>query len=238
MEFLLESGQTPERDQKKMIKDHEFDEKQEMFLERLWHLREKGRNTRAALLEDPGQEDYERLLGDFQRVGCLKLDGDRIEFLPKCEEYTRDIIRRRRLTEVLLYNVLKLEMNAAETNACKIEHIVNQEVADSICAFLGHPGQCPHGHPIPRGKCCQARDENIEPLVKPLTKIPPGKKSRVAFISSDETGVLRRLSSLGIYPGAVVGIRQHRPTAILHAGETDIALEPALVERIYGRLLT
>ncbi|MCK5178590.1 MAG: ferrous iron transport protein A [Candidatus Omnitrophica bacterium] len=65
-----------------------------------------------------------------------------------------------------------------------------------------------------------------------------GKKTRVAFIASDEGGILRRLSSLGVHPGAVVSIRQYQPTAILRAGETDIALEPALVERIYCRLLT
>jgi DtxR family Mn-dependent transcriptional regulator len=161
-----------------------------------------------------------------------------VDFMPKGEEYARDIIRRRRLTEVLLHNVLKLKMNTVETNACKIEHIVNEEVTDSICAFLGHPMQCPHGSPIPRGKCCRERDENIEPLLKPLSKIAPGKKTRVAFIASDEGGVLRRLTSLGVHPGAVVSVRQHQPTAILKAGETDIALEPALVERIYCRVLT
>ncbi|MCK5179712.1 MAG: ferrous iron transport protein A [Candidatus Omnitrophica bacterium] len=50
--------------------------------------------------------------------------------------------------------------------------------------------------------------------------------------------IICRLSSLGVYPGAVINVRQHQPTAILRTGETDIALELALVERIYCRLLT
>ena len=220
------------------MKDHELNENQEMFLERLWCLREKGKNAQNILLGTQDQKNRKELLAKFQETDYLKTEGDHVDFMPKGEEYARDIIRRRRLTEVLLYNVLKLEMNTVETNACKIEHIINQEVTDSICAFLGHPMRCPHGSSIPRGKCCRGRDENIEPLVKPLSKMPPGKRTRVAFIASDEGGVLRRLTSLGVYPGAVVNIRQHQPTAILRAGETDIALEPALVERIYGRVLT
>lgn len=220
-----------------MIQDSKFSEDQEMFLERLWFLREKGKNTRRALMGTRDRDKRHELLAGFQQTGYMDTDGERVDFMPEGEACARNIIRRRRLTEVLLYNVLKLKMNTVETNACKIEHIINEEVTDSICAFLGHPVQCPHGGPIPAGKCCGARDENIEPLIKPLNKIPLGRKTKVVFIASDEGGVLRRLTSLGVYPGAVVNIRQHRPTAVLRAGETDIALEPALIGRIYCRPL-
>ncbi len=221
-----------------MMQDYELNENQEMFLERLWCLRERDKNAQNVLMGTQDQQNRKKLLADFQKTGHLKIEGGQVNFLQKGEEYTRDIIRRRRLTEVLLYNILKLEMNTVETSACKIEHIINQEVTDSICSFLGHPIQCPHGRPIPKGKCCHGRDENIEPLVKPLSKIPLGKKTRVVFISSNESGALRRLTSLGVYPGAIVSIRQNQPTAILRAGETDIALEPTLVEHIYCRLVT
>ena len=218
-----------------MIIEHELNEDQEMFLERLWCLREKGKNACNILIGTHETKNRKDLLATFQKSGYLNVIGEQVNFMPKGEVYARDIIRRRRLTEVLLYNVLKLEMNTVETSACKIEHIINQEVTDSICAFLGHPVQCPHGQPIPRGECCKEADESIEPLIKPLNKLPLGKTAKVVFIASDESGVLRRLTSLGVYPGALVSIRQYKPTAILRAGETDIALEPALVERIYGR---
>jgi len=218
-----------------MIHTHELNEDEEMFLERLWCLKEKGKNSKRALMGTQEQAHRQALFKKFQDLQYMKESGDMVVFLPPGEDYARDIIRRRRLTEVLLYNVLKLEMNTVETSACKIEHIINQEVTDSICAFLGHPIQCPHGGPIPRGHCCEERDENIEPLIKPLSKMPIGEKVKVVFISSDEGGVLRRLTSLGVYPGAVVNIRQNQPTAVLRAGETDIALEPLLMDRIYCR---
>ena len=119
-----------------MMQDYEFNENQEMFLERLWCLREKGKNTQDRFLGTQDQQNRKDLLVQFQETGYLKIDGAHVDFMPKGEEYARGIIRRRRLTEVLLYNVLRLEMNTVETNACKIEHIVNQEVTDSICAFL------------------------------------------------------------------------------------------------------
>ena len=124
-----------------MMQDYEFNENQEMFLERLWRLRGKGRNSRDILLGTQDQQNRKELLAKFQETDCVKLDGEQVDFMPKGEEYQRDIIRR-------------------------------------------------------------------------------------------------RLSSLGVHPGAVINVRQHQPTAILMAGETDIALEPALVERIYCRLLT
>jgi DtxR family Mn-dependent transcriptional regulator len=38
--------------------------------------------------------------------------------------------------------------------ACRMEHIIDPEVTDSICSFLGHPRRCPHGKSIPTGDCC------------------------------------------------------------------------------------
>jgi Mn-dependent DtxR family transcriptional regulator len=42
-----------------------------------------------------------------------------------------------------------------EQQACKFEHILSPEATDKICTFLGHPKTCPHGAPIPPGKCCR-----------------------------------------------------------------------------------
>jgi DtxR family Mn-dependent transcriptional regulator len=42
-----------------------------------------------------------------------------------------------------------------EIAACRMEHIINPEVTNSICSFLGHPKSCPHGRSIPTGDCCE-----------------------------------------------------------------------------------
>ena len=66
--------------------------------------------------------------------------------------------RAHRLAERLFTDVLSLrDEEAVESNACQFEHILSPELTDRICTFLGHPETCPHGSPIPRGKCCLAK---------------------------------------------------------------------------------
>lgn len=210
-------------------------ENEEMFLERVWCLREQGRNTKPFVIGTHDTQVREELLSRFRDKGFILLQEGSLDFTPNGETCARDIIRRRRLTEVLLFNVLKLNMSTVETSACKIEHIINDEVADSICAFLGHPVQCPHGNAIPRGPCCQTQEEKLNPLLKPLEQMAVGQQARVAFIAAKKDGMLHRLMSLGIYPGTLISIRQHSPTVVLRLGETDIALEPELAKQIYCR---
>ena len=63
-------------------------------------------------------------------------------------------MRRRRLAEVLFSSALHLPDPEVELAACRMEHIIDPEVENSICSFLGHPRNCPHGRPIPQGNCC------------------------------------------------------------------------------------
>lgn len=213
----------------------DLSESEEMFLERLWCLREIEKNTRRALIGTHDGPLRERLLEGFQQKGLVSVKEEKVDLTDAGFAYARDVIRRRRLTEVLLHNVLELNLNVAETSACKIEHLINEEVTDSICTFLGHPVQCPHGKPIPRGGCCQQNKGSLKPLIEPLRNLPVGKKARIVFITSEDAGVLQRLTSLGLYPGVVVSVRQHTPTVILRAGETDIAIDSSFGDRIYCR---
>ena len=47
-----------------------------------------------------------------------------------------------------------MDRHAAEKEACRFEHILSDGATERICTFLGHPGLCPHGYPVPRGECC------------------------------------------------------------------------------------
>ncbi|OGX07035.1 MAG: hypothetical protein A2Z88_03000 [Omnitrophica WOR_2 bacterium GWA2_47_8] len=212
-----------------------LNEEQEMFLESLWCLKERGCDTKSALVSGEGCGQKEALLQELIERQYLARDKDRVDFTVSGRAYTQQLIRRRRLTEVLLHNVLNLNLSTAEASACRIEHIINEEVTDSICAFLGHPTQCPHGQPIPRGNCCKKEDSELRPLIEPLKNTAIGKKVRVVFIKSGDHGVLNRLMSLGIHPGALISVRQLRPTVIVSVGETDVALDPVLIDGIFCR---
>lgn len=66
------------------------------------------------------------------------------------------IVRNHRLSELLLTDILDVKFNedVHEEAICGLEHHISEDIADAVCTKLGHPRQCPHGHPIPKGKCC------------------------------------------------------------------------------------
>jgi len=75
-----------------------------------------------------------------------------IELTEKGRKIARRIIRAHRLTEVLMKETLKTDIH--EDTVCGLEHHMDEEFMDALCTLLNHPTKCPHGHPIPKGKCC------------------------------------------------------------------------------------
>lgn len=65
------------------------------------------------------------------------------------------VVRKHRLAERLLVDVLNIEREEIEEVACGFEHAINENVEEEICKLLKHPRICPHGNPIPKGKCCE-----------------------------------------------------------------------------------
>jgi putative ABC transport system ATP-binding protein len=126
-------------------------------LEQLWMLRERSRDGQAAHIESTHftTAQYRRLTTAMAQVGLVTVDGWDVRLTVAGEERARSVIRRHRLAERLFTDVLSLgDENVVESNACQFEHILSPELTDRICTFLGHPETCPHGSPIPRGKCC------------------------------------------------------------------------------------
>jgi DtxR family Mn-dependent transcriptional regulator len=129
--------------------------------------------------------------------------------------------------------VLDVGMGESEYAACKIEHFLSPSVTDSVCSFLGHPPTCPHGKPIPRGKCCSKYKHNLKPLVIRLNDLEVGTKGRIVFVAPSEDARLERLVSLGIIPGSIIKLKQKKPSFILKIDETILAIDSAIAEGIY-----
>ena len=70
----------------------------------------------------------------------------------KGRRIAKRIIRAHRLTEVLMKEALKTDIR--EETVCGLEHHMDEEFMDALCTLLNHPRECPHGHIIPKGKCC------------------------------------------------------------------------------------
>ncbi len=143
------------------------------------------------------------------------------------------IVRRHRLTEVLLDAVLKLDGKRAFDIGCQMEHDMQPEMVEAFCTLLGHPEICPHGRRIPPGPCCRAQQTTVERQVVPLTSLQPGERGRILFITPRSHERLHRLASLGVTPGTVVELHQRRPAFCFRFAGTELAVEEDVAADIH-----
>ncbi len=207
-------------------------------LELAWLLEEEGQsdlNRFRLNLDDP---DFDELLRTMLDQNLISVKDDTLSLTEKGRTPARDLIRRHRLAEQLFTEVFKLSENAVDADACKMEHILSEELTESVCTFLGHPPKCPHGKPIPRGECCKKYKIEVEPLVVRLADFEVGLKGRIVFIVSSETMRLNKLSSMGITAGSIIKLLQKRPSFVIQVDEASIAVDPEIAKEIFVKKVT
>jgi DtxR family transcriptional regulator, Mn-dependent transcriptional regulator len=143
------------------------------------------------------------------------------------------LIRRLRLAERLFTDVFEMRGDTVINDACKMEHILSEELTDSVCTFLGHPQTCPHGKPIPRGECCKKYRVDVEPVVTRLSEFEVGSLGKITFIVPTKPSRLSKLNSLGISAGSVIRLLQKKPSFVIQIDETTVAVDPDIAKEIY-----
>ncbi len=198
-------------------------------LQLIWETREKG----EVKLEDVIMELRNRTaIKEMERDGLIKIKEEKVYFAEEGEKRARDITRRHRLAERLFVDVL--DLSEFEADACKFEHAISTEVEEAICTFLGHPPTCPHGKPIPRGRCCATYTQKIRPLVQRVTDIIVGKPARVVFITGT---IMEKLSSIGLIPGSIIRLQQKSPSYVIGIEEMTIAIDEEMARGIFVRVI-
>jgi len=115
--------------------------------------------------------------------------------------------------------------------------LLDRGLDDSICSLLGHPKVCPHGKPIPPGKCCLEKREASSRLVSPLSSLTEGQIGKVAYIYAPELSRLQKLTAMGILPGASISVLQRFPAHVFQVGHTQFAVDREIADAIYVRLM-
>jgi DtxR family Mn-dependent transcriptional regulator len=129
-----------------------------------------------------------------------------IRLTPNGEKAALRLIRKHRLSERFLVDVLGLDWKDVHDEACKFEHILSPEVESRMDEMLKKPATCPHGHPIPDtdGHVSQ------EP-VTPLSDLAQGSVAVIARIAEEKRDLLEYLATLGMMPGRTVHVEQIAP---------------------------
>lgn len=211
---------------------------QEEILELIWTIdEENGEVERNSLIKKIPLPSAEQILNTLIQEDYVTISDNNVVLTKKGLANAQLVIRRHRLAERLLNDVLDVKEDAMDSSACKFEHILDEEVTTSICTLLGHPVTCPHGKAIPAGECCEKASKEIRPVVMPLSDLKSGDEAKIAYIVTKYHGRLDRLSSMGLLPGVKIHLHQRQPTYVIQMGETQIALDTAIARDIYVRLI-
>src|SRR6266566_5078911 len=116
------------------------------------------------------------------------------------------VIRRHRLVELFLTQVLKLDWSEVDAEAEALEHAISPRLEQALAAHLGEPVEDPHGHPIPT-----AHGDLAQRDLKPLSDFRAGQRVLIREAQDDNPERLRRWQALGLTPGAVVAIVSYQP---------------------------
>ncbi len=187
-----------------------FDESTEEYLEAIYRLEREGPGvTTSALATALG-------VAPASVSGMLKkLAGDGfVEHRARGEaKLTRDglaiavrVLRRHRLAECFLTEVLGMPWDEVHAEACRLEHAISGRVEERLIAILSDPKVCPHGHPIPPADLSDPDRPGV-----PLAQVGPGEVTRVFRVTEELSEMLRYLGEIGLRPGADVTIVEKAP---------------------------
>jgi DtxR family Mn-dependent transcriptional regulator len=175
------------------------------YLEALYELEEEGfPMVQAEIARWMGvsrpsvSEHVKRLVGD----GMLTADGRTLGFTGRGREMAIALVRRHRLAEHLLIDVIGLPWHQAHQEAEVWERVISAQVEARLVEILDDPGACPHGNPIPGS----SHEVDVTRLTA-LKDVPPGSTVTLRRLTEDlelELAVMRFLEESGLMPGAEI----------------------------------
>jgi DtxR family Mn-dependent transcriptional regulator len=209
-------------------------EKAEEVLEALWVVvEEEGQafldpETMGFPTDDPV---YLELAGH----ALIEVRQGMIYFRPEGREEGKVTIRRHRLAERLMMDVLNIRGDEGEYKACQFEHLLNEGADVKVCTMLNHPSTCPHGKPIPPGACCDEARAQGDLGIVPLTEFKSGQEGEIAYIQTEDNKKMQKLMAMGVLPGNKITLVQSFPSYIFRVGYSEFAIDTNLAREIFVR---
>ncbi|MCW4045466.1 MAG: metal-dependent transcriptional regulator [Candidatus Bathyarchaeota archaeon] len=149
-----------------------------------------------------------------------------VKLTQKGKKIALQVIRKHRLSERLLVDILHMDKDRAHDAACKLEHSMTDEMITRLEETLKYPKTCPHGNPIPTEK-----GEIIEEFSLPLLELVVGEQCTIVKITEETSDLLHYLDKLGLVPKAVIKVQEKAPfdgPITVKVGSTDHAVSRAV----------
>ena len=197
----------------------------EMYLKTILELEEDGVTPlRARIVDRLGHSGptVSQTVARMERDGLLHVMGDRrLELTPEGRARATEVLRKHRLAECLLLDVIGLEWARVHDEACRWEHVMSDAVEARLVEFLHDPNVDPYGNPLPGvggSECMHSAELAVRSLESGLLTL-----GRIGEPIQADAEVLAAFDELGLRPGARVGLSAHgdvvRVSAFGESGE-------------------
>ena len=177
--------------------------------------------ARIAERLDVSRPAVSEMIRRLEREGLVRLDGNVIRLTAEGTALAISVVRRHRIAERFLTDVLGLSWTTAHHEAGKWEHVISPQVEEALMRVLDDPTTCPHGNPIPGSEYTAPRDATA------LNELDAGSRFVVRRIPEElefRDGMLEFLESSAILPG-----NRGTVTAISPDGTLTVEIEGAHV---------
>ena len=219
----------------------------EEYLEAIYSLNEKGELAKNQDLSDKLMVSPPSVTQMIQRLaeeGLVIYEPYKgTQLTGKGMALAQKVVRKHRLLEVFLYDMLKLPREKVHEQACKMEHSLSDETASALCKALDKPERCIDNDPIPEcslnvqdcDECEALRSTPEYPLITQLSNLKPDEEGRVAFIRGGRQ-ITRRIQDMGLTPGTYLKMVNAAPfngPVEVEVRGTSLALGRSLAGQVY-----
>ena len=218
----------------------------EMYLKTVFELQEEGVvPIRARIAERLGHSGptVSQTVARMERDGLLVVSGDRhLELTPEGQDRATRVMRKHRLAERLLTDVIGLGWEYVHDEACRWEHVMSERVEKHLVQILEHPHVSPYGNPIPGleglGETA-AEDEFLEGVVSIVDAVSDEESTvlvrRLGEPLQVDVELLARLGETGVVPGSQIRARRDGDLVVVRRdGATDgLALLDDVARHLY-----
>lgn len=210
----------------------------EEYLEAIHALQEEGVQViQARLAQRLGHSapTVSEMVRRLKAEGYVDVAARSVTLTAKGRSRAESVVRKHRLAERLLTDVIGLEWHKAHNEAGRWEHVISDEVEARLVELLGHPTTCPHGNPIPGAK-------RRAPAQMALADTEPGDHIRLERVTEQveiDLESLTYLSSHGFVPGTDARVQAKQTdgsvTLVLDdvGAEATIELGPSIAQQLF-----
>jgi len=206
-------------------------EKAEEILEAVWIAEENGQGF--AGIEEIGIAADDPAFKELAKFAFIEIKEGRVYFRPEGRAEGESTVRRHRLAERLIMDVLNIRGEIGDSKACQFEHLLNEGVDAKVCTMLNHPTTCPHGKSIPPGDCCLEAKRSGDLGVVPLTELKSNEEGEIVYIQTEDSKKMQKLVAMGVLPGNRIRLLQSFPSYIFRVGYAEFAVDANMAREIF-----